>query len=111
MPFPTAAADLIYCWFLLSHLVHPQSQVQQWSTQLKRNGILLLDEVEWIRTTDPVFDTYLEIVAAMLQRQGNELYVGPLLETMPAPVGLQRRSSKVATLVPATWQGQASLPY
>ena len=104
VPFPTAAADLIYCRFLLSHLVNPQSQVQRWSTQLKRNGILLLDEVEWIRTTDPVFDTYLEIVAAMLERQGNELYVGPLLEAMPAPVGLQRRSSKLATLVPATWQ-------
>jgi trans-aconitate 2-methyltransferase len=104
VPFPTAAADLIYCRFLLSHLVNPQSQVQQWSTQLKGNGILLLDEIEWIRTTDPVFETYLEIVAAMLERQGNELYVGPLLEAMPAPVGLQRRSSKLATLVPAAWQ-------
>ena len=104
VPFPAAATDLIYCRFLLSHLVHPQSQVQQWSTQLKRNGILLLDEVEWIRTTDPVFGTYLEIVAAILKRQGNELYVGPLLEAMPDPVGLQRRSSKLATVVPAAWQ-------
>ena len=104
VPFPAAATDLIYCRFLLSHLVHPQSQVQEWSTQLKPNGILLLDEVEWIRTTDAVFGTYLEIVATILKRQGNELYVGPLLEAMPTPVGLQRRSSKLATLVPASWQ-------
>jgi trans-aconitate 2-methyltransferase len=104
VPFPTATADLIYCRFLLSHVVNPQRQVQRWSTHLRRNGILLLDEVEWIRTTDPVFDTYLEMVAAMLERQGNELYVGPLLEAMPAPVGLQRKSSKLATLVPAACQ-------
>lgn len=75
-----------------------------WSTQLKPGGILLLDEVEWIRTTDPVFGTYLEIVATMLDRQGNNLYVGSLLEAMPDPAGLQRRSSRLTTLVPASHQ-------
>jgi trans-aconitate 2-methyltransferase len=104
VPFPTGAADLIYCRFLLTHLAHPQSKVEEWSTQLKPGGILLLDEVEWIRTTDPVFGTYLEIVAAMLDRQGNKLYVGPLLEAMPDPTSLQRRSSRLATLGPASHQ-------
>ena len=103
-PFPTGAADLIYCRFLLTHLAHPQSQVEEWSTQLRPGGILLLDEVEWIRTTDPVFGAYLEIVAAMLDSQGNKLYVGPLLETMPDPVGLLRRSSRLVSLVPASHQ-------
>lgn len=104
VPFPTGAADLIYCRFLLTHLAHPQRMVEEWSTQLRPGGILLLDEVEWIRTTHPVFGAYLEIVAAMLDGQGNELYVGPLLETMPDPVGLRRRSSRLATLVPASHQ-------
>jgi trans-aconitate 2-methyltransferase len=99
--FPAGAAGLIYCRFLLSHLSRPQGQVAKWSTQLRSGGILLLDEVEWIRTTDPVFGLYLEIVAAMLERQGNNLYVGPLLEARPDPADMSRRSSRLATLAPA----------
>jgi trans-aconitate 2-methyltransferase len=102
VPFPIGTADLIYCRFLLSHLPRPQSQVTKWARQLKPRGILLLDEVEWIRTTDPVFGLYLEIVAAMLERQGNNLYVGPLLEAMPDPPDMSRRSSRLATLAPAS---------
>jgi trans-aconitate 2-methyltransferase len=102
MPFPTGAADLIYCRFLLSHLPRPQGQAAKWSAQLKPDGIVLLDEVEWIRTTDPVFGTYLKIVAAVLEHQGNNLYVGPLLDAMPDPPGLWRRSSQLAMLVPAS---------
>jgi trans-aconitate 2-methyltransferase len=102
VPFPTGAADLIYCRFLLSHLPRPQGQVAKWSTQLRPGGILLLDEVEWIRTTDPVFGLYLEMVVAMLERQGNHLYVGPLLEAMTDPAGMSRRSSQLATLAPAS---------
>jgi SAM-dependent methyltransferase len=104
VPFPTDAAGLIYCRFLLSHLPRPQGQVVKWSTQLRPGGILLLDEVEWIRTTDPVFGLYLEMVAAMLERQGNNLYVGPLLEAMTDPADMSRRSSQLATLLPASRQ-------
>jgi SAM-dependent methyltransferase len=104
VPFPTGAASLIYGRFLLSHLPCPQNQVAKWSTQLRPGGILLLDEVEWIRTTDPVFALYLEMVAAMLERQGNNLYVGPLLEAMPEPADMSRRSSQLATLAPASRQ-------
>lgn len=104
VPFPTGAADLIYCRFLLSHLPRPQDQAAKWSAQLRSGGILLLDEVEWIRTTDPVFGLYLKIVVAMLERQGNKLYVGPLLGAMPDPAGLRRRFSRLATLLPASRQ-------
>jgi hypothetical protein len=76
--------------------------VAKWSTQLRSGGILLLDEVEWIRTTDPVFGLYLEMVAEMLERQGNNLYVGPLLEAMLDPADMSRRSSRLATLAPAS---------
>jgi trans-aconitate 2-methyltransferase len=104
VPFPTVAADLIYCRFLVSHLSHPQGQVAKWSTQLRSGGILLLEEVEWIRTTDPVFGLYLEMVAAMLERQGSKLYVGPLLKAMPDPPDMSRRSSQLATFAPASRQ-------
>ena len=104
VPFPTGTTDLIYCRFLLTHLAHSQSQVAKWSTQLKPGGVLLLDEVEWIRTSDPVFDTYLKIVATMLDHRGHKLYLGSLLDAMPDPVGLQRRSNQIARLAPASWQ-------
>jgi trans-aconitate 2-methyltransferase len=104
VPFPTGTADLIYCRFLLSHLPRPLRHLALWARQLKPRGILLLDEVEWIRTTDPVFGTYLKIVVEMLERQGNQLYVGPLLEAMPDPADLWRLSSQLVTLIPASRQ-------
>ena len=51
-----------------------------------------------------MFGTYLKIVATMLDRRGHELYVGSLLDAMPDPVGLQRRSNQIARFAPACWQ-------
>ncbi len=104
VPFPTGAADLIYCRFLLTHLAHPGAQLAKWATQLRPGGMLLIDEVEAIHTKNPVFAAYLEVVAAMLHHRGNELYVGPLLDAMPAVPGLRRRRSRVATLSPPARQ-------
>jgi trans-aconitate 2-methyltransferase len=104
VPFPTGPADLIYCRFLLTHLANPGSQLAKWATQLRSGGLLLIDEVEKIHTKNPVFRAYLEIVAAMLDHQGNRLYVGPFLDAMHDVTGLRRRSSRVATLAPTARQ-------
>lgn len=104
VPFPTGPVDLIYCRFLLSHLVSPKAQLANWATQLRPGGLLLIDEVEEIHTKNPVFAAYLEIVEAMLDYQGNRLYVGPFLHTTPDAMGLRRRSSRVAALAPPTRQ-------
>jgi trans-aconitate 2-methyltransferase len=94
-PFPTGLADLLFARFLLSHLQDPGQAVASWATQLVPAGLLLLDEVEWIRTDDPALATYLRILAAVLEARGHRLEAGPLLDALPDPPGTVRRTSRV----------------
>src|SRR5205085_2671744 len=82
VPFLLAPADVIFCRFLLSHLRDPASVIAGWLTQLARGGLLLLDEVESIRTEHPVFTTYIRLVEALLAHESGTLFVGPLLEEL-----------------------------
>jgi trans-aconitate 2-methyltransferase len=67
---------------LLTHLQDPFAVIERWLTQLHPQGLLLLEEVEWVQTEHPLFRTYLEIVAILLEQQKNQLYIGPHLENM-----------------------------
>ena len=93
-------ADLIYARLLLSHLPDPEEVALEWLAQLAPGGLLLLDEVEWIETEQPVFHEYLSILARMMAHHGQELYVGPRLEA--ATKGPERRFSRVAPASPTT---------
>jgi hypothetical protein len=95
-PVPTGPAALLFARFLLSHLRRPGRVVAGWATQLVPGGLLLLDEVEWIRTDDRALATYLRVLADVLDARGHRLEVGPLLDGLPDPPGLLRRSSRVA---------------
>jgi SAM-dependent methyltransferase len=70
VPFPTPPADLVYCRFLLSHLRQPAAALARWATQLAPAGLLLVEEVETIDTTLPVFRRYLRIVDEVLAAAG-----------------------------------------
>lgn len=104
MPLPPGEPDLMFARFLLSHLPQPEAAVTGWMTQLRPGGLLLLEEVEWIRTENPAFSTYLEIVVAMLADRGQDLYVGPRLDAICERDGWTRRLSRVARLAPTTGQ-------
>jgi trans-aconitate 2-methyltransferase len=104
VPFPIEQSDLISCRFLLTHLREPQSVIEHWATQLRPQGRLLLEEVEWIQTEHTLFHTYLDIVAAMLEQHANQLYIGPLLDTLQIDNGLRRRVSRVYHLPVSTVQ-------
>jgi hypothetical protein len=54
-----------------------------------------MEEVESISTTSPVFSAYLGIAEALLEHQGNLLYVGPVLDRLGNPDALRRRLSRV----------------
>lgn len=103
-PFPTGPGDLLFCRMLLTHLQGPQAVIERWATQLRPQGLLLLEEVGWIRTEQPLFHTYLAIVAAMLEQQANQLYIGPLLDKMQFGSNLKRRVSRVYHLPVSTAQ-------
>jgi trans-aconitate 2-methyltransferase len=95
-PLPTGPADLLFARFLLTHLEDPGAVLAAWAGQLAPEGLLLLDEVEWIRTDDPALAEYLRVLAAVLEARGHRLQVGPLLDALPDPPGLTRRGSRVA---------------
>ena len=98
VPFPAEACDLLFCRLLLTHLVEPQSIVSRWASQIRPNGLLLMEEVEWIRTGHGVFSTYLDIIVTMLNSQSHLLYVGPVLDSLEDTEGLKRQSSRVRHL-------------
>ena len=95
VPFPVGPADLIYARFVATHLGDPTVTIRGWATQLVPGGLLLLDEVDSISTANRVLSRYLTILTALLEHQGNSLYVGPTLSTIAAP-GLLR--SKIDTV-------------
>lgn len=82
MPLRPGEADLIYARFLLAHLSQPEAAVRDWVNRLHPDGLLLLEEVEWIRTEHPSLGHYLEVLEAMMAHHDNELYIGPRLETI-----------------------------
>ena len=95
VPFPVGPADLLFCRLLLTHLSQPLDILHRWGTQLRPGGLLLVEEVEWIRTNNPPFCDYLAIVEAMLADQGNKLYVGPLIDGFEDSRRLRRRPGGV----------------
>jgi len=79
VPFPCGEAEVIFCRYLLTHLHDPEAIVERWATQLGAGGLLIIEEVETIRTAHPVFACYLQIVEALLASQSNRLYAGALV--------------------------------
>ncbi|MFC1525889.1 class I SAM-dependent methyltransferase [Candidatus Latescibacterota bacterium] len=99
VPFPVQPVNLVYCRFLLSHLAHPGEAVAAWSTQVHPGGLILLEEVESIRTEEEVLQRYLGFVAELLASQGQDLYVGRRLGAAQPP-GNTEITSSVVTSVP-----------
>ncbi len=101
-PFPCGPYDLLFSRFELTHLQRPEAVVELWGSQLAEGGRLLMEEVEYVGTTHPVFTSYLDIQQAMLTDQGNSLYIGPRLDGIADPDSLRRRFSTVqAVPIPA----------
>jgi len=102
VPFPDGPADLIFCRLLLAHLVDPPEVVERWTTQLAPGGLVLLDELEAIDATDPVFARYLgDVALPVVEAQGARLLAGPVLAAMPDPPGIERVADDVVSFTPS----------
>ncbi len=77
---PGKKYDILYCRFLLSHLVNLKSLLGNWIDHLNKDGMLFIDELEDIFTDVPVFCSYLEMNNILVKSQGAELYVGKKLD-------------------------------
>jgi trans-aconitate 2-methyltransferase len=100
VPFPAGPAGIVYGRFLLTHLPDPPATLAAWATQLAPGGLLLVDEVERIRTAQPALRGYLDTAAALLASRGHRLEVGAALHRLPDPPCLTRRHDQVAHLAP-----------
>ena len=120
VPFPCPPAGLLSCRFLLGHLLDPAAALAAWATQLAPGGLLLVEEVERIRTDQSALRRYLELAATLLAARGHALEIGPRLHRLPDPPGLARRHDRAAALAPpaaraaelfarnlAVWRGDA----
>ncbi len=83
LPLPAAPADAIYARLLLAHLPDPPALVEQWRTQLRPGGVLVLDDVEDIEAPPGVLRDYEDLVVALVATQGATMYAGRVL----APLG------------------------
>ena len=73
-----------------------------WGEQLRVRGRLLIEEVEYIDTVEPMLKSYLDMQQAMLTQQGNALHIGPRLDAILDSATMKRRASEVQALgVPA----------
>lgn len=95
VPFPTEAADVLFCHLLLPHLADPAAVLRIWASQLRPAGLLLVDEVSDIQTTNPTFRTYLDAAERLLAGIGGDLYVGRRVERLGRVPGLRRISSRL----------------
>ena len=95
VPFPPGSCDVLYCRLLLAHLGEVARLLAKWSTQLEPGGLMLVEEVETIRSASDVFATYIEIVEAMLADQGSRLRVGGILEQRGDLNGLRKHRSEL----------------
>ena len=78
-PFPVSPADLIFCRFLITHLPTPDRALAKWASQLSPSGALLLEEVHWIHTRNPVLESYLSALDRVMDATGVALYAGARL--------------------------------
>ena len=97
IPFPTGAADVIYARLVLAHFPEPEQFVTRWASQLAAGGRLLLDEIEWIRTTNDVLARYEEIVVALVASRQALMYAGPRIGALDGVASSVVETYPVAT--------------
>lgn len=76
---PWSAADLVFCRFLLGHLVEPLAVLESWVATLAPGGVVAVQEYEWIESEHPAVARYLEISEGMVSSTGAALRIGPTL--------------------------------
>jgi trans-aconitate 2-methyltransferase len=95
-PLAGGPYDLIYCRYLVTHLARWESAVALWSESLRPGGLLAIEENDWIQSDQPAFSAYVNMVAAMLAAEGQNLYVATELDGVERWPLLSKRSSELA---------------
>jgi SAM-dependent methyltransferase len=81
-PFPVGGIELLYGRFLLTHLSSPVAALEAWSRAACPNARLALEETAELRSEDPVFARYYELVAALQRHHGQDAQIGARLDAV-----------------------------
>ena len=95
LPFPAGPADLIYCRLLLAHLADPAGVVRRWASQLTADGMVVVDEIEWIETSHPLLRAHLRLAELMVAASGARMCAGPLLAPLSDDHSLRTRLTRI----------------
>jgi SAM-dependent methyltransferase len=97
-PFPVGPADIAFSRLVIAHLRDREDVITRWITQLAPGGILLLDEIEGIRSDEAAFIEYLSCAVGVVERAGGSLVAGPELAAMSDPRGTGRATDDVVSV-------------
>jgi len=102
LPLPAGPGDLIYARFLLAHLAQPLAVARSWVSQLRPGGSLVLDEIEWIATAQPVLAAHLGLVKGVVHSTGARMCAGPMLWDLRHDARLECRVAEVVKVAVPT---------
>ena len=77
-----AAPGLAYARLVLAHLAEPEALAARWLGELGPGGLLLLEEIEWIRTDESVLAHYLDLATDLVAAHGGAMLAGPLVDRL-----------------------------
>jgi len=95
IPFPAGPADLIYGRLLLAHLPDPAGAVRRWASQLTDDGLVVVDEIEWIETSHPLLRAHLRLAESMVAASGARMCAGPLLAALGGDPAVATRLTRI----------------
>jgi trans-aconitate 2-methyltransferase len=97
-PFPVAPADILFSRLVIAHLHDREELIARWATQLAPRGVLLLEEIDHVRSDEPAFVEYLALAIEVVGRAGGRLVAGPEIAAMPDPPGTDRTTDDVRSV-------------
>ena len=99
-PLPHAPADVVYARYVLSHLGERAAILRGWFEALVPDGVLVMEEPEWIEAAEDVLRRYLQITSGLMAARGGELYVGRELGAMARALGGRVLHDDIALVSP-----------
>ena len=107
----TAAFDVVYARFVLTHLRDPAGALVWMIRQLRPDGVAIVEDIDFsghfCYPDSPSFRRYVELYSQVVQRTGADPYVGKRLPELLLDTGLQK--VRMHVVQPAGFDGEVKL--
>lgn len=86
---PLTKVNIAYCRFLLSHIFNPVIALAKWRQALRFDGLLIIEELERLHSSNPFLRLYFEILENTMLHQKQEMLIGIYLEEYLTTAGFE----------------------